>query len=371
MYRSNRLLIALALAVALLVIWCRSRGGDERAPVPAPTAPAITTSTSPELAAPVRPRAAPSTSIEEPLQTIPALPGPSPYPPGSQPLTEGSDPATTVAEDDPVDTDSGIHVVFGPRLDVVHPPDPIVIDLQVLDRAGHRLPITNGRAYFRSDRDTAASGTGAHVAFVDDGSGADRKASDLAFTATFTPADRSLMRFRTFVEVAFDAPHGLGERRYSASVQYTPRPQAELDGEYSDALEGGSLVVRVGVAVTTAARYKVIGSLYGGDSAIAFAQNAIELDAGRGSIPLSFFGKILHDRGLDGPYVLRYVMLFEEFPDQGIYWPGVTADRAYTTRAYRTADFSPESYAEPASTEPPITAQSPSQQGKPPPMFTR
>ena len=50
---------------------------------------------------------------------------------------------------------------------------------------------------------------------------------------------------------------------------------------------------------------------------------------------------------------------------------GVTADRAYTTHAYRAADFSAAPYTPPASTEPPVTAQSPSQQGKPPPLFTR
>jgi len=220
--------------------------------------------------------------------------------------------------------------------------------------------------YFRSERDTAATGTGARVALVDDGKH--------GYTATFapTPADqKQIMRFRTFIEVAFDAPNKLGERHYTASVQYTPRPNAELDGEYSDAIVDGSLVIQAGVAVAAAGHYKVIGSLYRGDAAIAFAQSSGELEVGRRSLPLTFFGKIVRDRELDGPYTLRYAMLFEEFPDQGIYWPGSTVDPAYTTRTYRATDFSPTPYVQPGPATPEVTAQSPSQQGKPPPLFRR
>ena len=173
------------------------------------------------------------------------------------------------------------------------------------------------------------------------------------------------------MEVAFDAPNHLGERHYSASVQYTPTPTAELDGEWSDAIVDGSLVLQAGVAVAQPGHYKVIASLYSGDSAIAFAQSSVELETGRRSVTLLVFGKILRDRELDGPYTIRYAMLFEEFPEQGIYWPGSTVDHAYTTRAYRATEFSDAPYTPPPSTEPEVTAQSPSQQGKPPPLFTR
>src|ERR1019366_10212176 len=73
---------------------------------------------------------------------------PYPYPQWSQPLTEGSDPATTVAEDNPVDLKSGLHVVLGPRKAVVHPPDAIVIDMKVLNRLGAAVPIGDPVARF-------------------------------------------------------------------------------------------------------------------------------------------------------------------------------------------------------------------------------
>ncbi len=364
MHRNVRLLIAAAIAALLVIAWLLLRGGTaERATPPAPQTaqprPEAPPTARPDLVVPP----APPPHTDE-VMTPPTAVASSPYPPNSQPLTEGSDPETSVGEDNTVDAESGIHVVFGARKDVVHPPDPIVLDLEVLDKTSHRLPITHGRAYFRGERDTAAEGTGAHVAFVDDGKH--------AYTATFAPTaadQQQLMRFRTFVEVAFDAPFRLGERHYTTWVQYTPRPHAELDGEWSDAIVDGSLVVQAGVAVAQAGRYKVISSLYAGDSAIAFAQNAMVLETGRRSIPLLFFGKILRERELDGPYAIRFAMVFEEFPEQGIYWPGTTVDHAYTTSAYHAADFSPAAYVEPPRTEPEVTGESPSQQGKPGPVF--
>ncbi len=310
----------------------------------------------------------------------PSVPPPKPaekypYPPGSQPLVEGSDPSAGVKEDNPVDAESGVHVVFGARRDVVHPPDPIVIDLEVLNAQGKRLAIANGKARFRSEK-AGPRGPWFDVAFVDDGSGADRAREDLAYTATYSPTTTEqavLSGFRVFVEVGFDAPNNLGPRRYVTSLAYTPKPGAELNGQYSDALVGGSLVVQCGLSVAHAGQFKVIASLYAGDheTAIAFAQNSQPLDAGERSVPLTFFGKILRERNIDGPYVLRYVMAFEEFPQQGIYHPGVTVDNAYTTAKYSARDFSDASYEPPpsAAAGEAVTAESPSQADKPPPLY--
>ena len=79
-----------------------------------------------------------------------------------------------------------------------------------------------------------------------------------------------------------------------------------------------------------------------------FAQQAADLEAGERSVPLLFFGKILHDRMIDGPYVLRFMMVFEEFPTRGTYWAGTTVDDAYTTHAYQALEFSPAPYVPPA-----------------------
>jgi hypothetical protein len=299
----------------------------------------------------------------------------SPYPPWCQPLSQGSDPARTVKDDNPIDAKSGLHVVMGPRIFIVHPPDPIVIDLTVLNALGGKLPIASGVARFRPDGTTVAAGPWFEVPFVDDGTGADLGAGDHDYTAAFLPSDEqraALFKGGEHVmgEVAFEAPEGHGLMRYPFVVTYSREPTATLDGKYSDAPSNGGLVISVGVTAQQPGSFRIIGSLYSGDGqrAIAFASTRATLPSGDGSIPLAFFGKVLHDSGTDGPYDLRFLMLYEQVAE-GTEIPGDTVDNAYTTAAYSASSFSGDAYEPPASDQPVVDMNSPSQQGKPPPLF--
>jgi hypothetical protein len=280
-----------------------------------------------------------------------------------------------VAEDNPVDAKTGIHVVMGPRKFVVHPPDPMVIDVKVLNRLGASLPITSAVARFRPDGTTVESGPWFEAPLVDDGTGADLGAGDLAYTAALLPSDdQKTALFKggehVFVEVAFEAPNGLGLMRYALTMTYSREPNATLDGKNSDQITNGNLVVSVGVNATQAGTYRVIGSLYSGDGehAIAFASASAAVSLGDGSIPLSFFGKVIHDSGIDGPYELRYMMLFERV-EEGREIAGDTVDDAYTTAAYRAKSFPDTAWAPPPDDTEVVDMNSPSQQGKPPPLF--
>jgi len=303
-------------------------------------------------------------------------PGPSarfPYPPGSQAVTEGFNPATQPREDDPVDTDKGIHCIFGPRVAVVHPPDPLVIDLEVQNNLGGDLPITDGVARFRTELGDPKKGPWLTTRFVDDGSGRDLASGDHKYTATLMPTDDQRTTLlagggHVYVEVDFQAPSGLGARDYVTTMQYSREPDGSLDGKYAESVDQGSLVISVGVTTTVAAEYRVIGTLYGGEAALAFASKSVQLGVGEGTIPLLFFGKILHDRGIDGPYVLRYAMLYEHLGADEI--PGDPVDPAYTTQPYRASSFSDAPYVPPAPTFEVVDQNSPSQQGKPPPLFS-
>jgi hypothetical protein len=305
----------------------------------------------------------------------PALPSARfPYPPGSQPLTEGVDPATQPMESEPVDAEKGIRCSFGPRVAIVHPPDPLVVDLFVQNRLGANLPVTAAGVRFRTENGDPEKGPWVSAALVDDGTGLDLAANDRKYTATLQPTDEQnelLLHgggVHLFVEVAFEAPQGLGKRRYMTTMQYSREPDAQLSGTYTDALQNGSLVITAGVTATVAGQYRVVGTLYGGSNAIAFASQSTRLEVGDGTVPLLFFGKILHDRGIDGPYELRYAMLFErEGPDEVA---GDTVDPAYTTHAYSAKSFSDAPYAEPAPTFDAVDMNSPSQQGKPPPLYS-
>ena len=300
----------------------------------------------------------------------------SPFPPWCQPLTEGTDPSRTVAEDNPVDAKTGIHVVMGPRKYVVHPPDPMIIDVKVLNRLGAPLPITNAVARFRPDGTTVESGPWFEAPLVDDGTGADFAAGDSAYAAALVPSDEQRAALfkggeHVFVEVAFEAPNGLGLMRYALTMIYSREPNATLSGKDSDQVVGGNLVVSVGVTATQAGTYRVIGSLYSGDGqrAIAFASASAPVSAGDGSIPLSFFGKVIHDSGIDGPYELRYMMLFERV-QEGQEIAGDTVDDAYTTAAYSAKSFPDAAWVPPTDDTEVVDMNSPSQQGKPGPLFS-
>jgi hypothetical protein len=298
---------------------------------------------------------------------------PPPYPPWCQPLAEGTDPAKTVKDDNPIDAKAGLHVQMGPRSFVVHPPDPIVIDLAVLNSLGAKLPIGNGVARFRPDGITITSGPWFEVPFVDDGTGADLGAGDHDYTAAFTPSDEQRAALfkggeHVYVEVAFEAPENKGLMRYPLVVTYSREPDAKLNGKYSDAASGGGMVIDVGVTAEKAGHYRVIGSLYAadGERAIAFATAQADLGVGDGTLPLQFFGKVLRDSGIDGPYELRYEMLYEQIA-MGTEIAGETVDPAYTTGPYKASSFSSDAYAAPEL--PVVDMNSPSQQGKPPPLF--
>ena len=375
--RQLTLLSAVAVLILLLLLWRVRSPGEGTPPEPAPPDNAqrgAQTGVAPQGSGPrasahpldtaALARGAPPAVRDMP----PPVPDePYPYPQWSQPLTEGSDPAMTVAEDNPVDIKSGLHVVVGPRRAVVHPPDPIVVDMKVLNRLGAAVPVGDAVARFRPDGSTVESGPWFEAPFVDDGSH--------AYVATFLPSsDQQAALFKggehVFGEVKFEAPQGLGLRRYPLVVMYSREPHATVSGTYSDTVTGGNLVVNVGVTATQSGTYRLIGSLYSGDGqrAIAFATATSTVDQGDGNIALRFFGKVLNDSGIDGPYDLRYVMLFEQVK-VGEEIPGDTVDNAYTTAAYRAKSFSPEPYQAPPPDYPVVDMNSPSQQGKPPPMF--
>jgi hypothetical protein len=301
-------------------------------------------------------------------QVPPPLPSaPFAYPRESQPLTARIVPGTTMAEDDPVDATSGIHAVWGPRRFIVNPPDPLVFDLQVLDNAGHRLPATDAVVRIRGQSSSPETGPWYVEAFkeIDDG----------VYVATHTPppAEEQLLLKggqHLVVEVKFEAPNNLGSRTYGTTMMYSRPARASLTGTFSDSIVNGSLVIQVGINASVAGSFRLIGSLFGpdGQTAIASGTQSVTLAQGPGTIPLMFFGKILDDKGTNGPYVLQDMMIFEKETEVDED-PGPLETTTYTTRAYSWRDFSPNAYTQPPPDFEAVDMNSPSQQGKPPPLY--
>jgi hypothetical protein len=136
--------------------------------------------------------------------------------------------------------------------------------------------------------------------------------------------------------------------------QFASIPLA-LTGEYSDGGEDtdgdglyNHLALHVGVETTAEGGYYCEGSLYDGEGVhVATVLAQVELDQETEKIALRFPGEMIRETGLDGPYYLNYVTLYEEG------WYRVQeAQKAYVTGAYSHTEFQAEEGAPPPNAPP-------------------
>src|SRR6185295_18295913 len=138
-----------------------------------------------------------------------------------------------------------------------------------------------------------------------------------------------------------------GDERMAATSFLYSAPWAELTGRFRDGIVGGSLVVEAEVAVARAGRFHLEASLYSRDAshALAWAQAAETLEPGARWIALPFYGLVLREAGVDGPYLLRYAALSTtgQVPNA----KNRVLENAYVTAAYRVASFSDAPFNDP------------------------
>jgi hypothetical protein len=142
------------------------------------------------------------------------------------------------------------------------------------------------------------------------------------------------------------------EREHSLDFAYAVEQPVIVYGLASDRLVEGSLELGLDVELATAAPVGLQATLFAADGTTAIAvfdDRYFAKSAGRQIIPLRFFGKILHDRGLDGPYVLGavhgYVYRRDLTPDQ-LFFDRADAP-AMRTAPYFAAAFSASDYESP------------------------
>jgi hypothetical protein len=178
------------------------------------------------------------------------------------------------------------------------------IFLFCVDEKGTRLKLENlkTRVYRVFDRKEIPTLPAVHAG--DDGSGGDEKANDLIYTVTVRPAKADWGDM--FVEAAFQVSGKDHSQR--AGWYSTPHIVAEFQQGITDQNEGGHLVVRVPMQIYKAGYYLIEANLQEKNDPHRFLATASfegKLDPGRQVIPLRFFGKILYDQGVNGPYVVR------------------------------------------------------------------
>ena len=173
------------------------------------------------------------------------------------------------------------------------------------------------------------------------------------YSASITPsAIDGLGSYRGVVklDVGFVASEG-DHRPAQASLDFkvSGSAPAVFNGVSGEKLSPDGLEIDVDVQVTEPGQYFVQGCLFDAkDEPIGFAVARPQLVAGRGSVPLVFFGLLFHDANVPGPYVFK-TLTGNRMPAPG------EADHAdmdawtgsYRTQAYAVSDFSDKEYESP------------------------
>lgn len=232
------------------------------------------------------------------------------YPRSSQPLDDGPDPlerdreVSRITERGPSGDDPALTVY--PLATGFEDPEPAVL-YAYLTVGKRRIPARSMRGTIVTE-DLQPIGD---VEYRDDGTGADATPNDRVYTAVFLPAPESVPTLsRSYMVQVVATTRRNDERRAGTSFLYS-HPHAQLTGHYRDAVVHGSLEIGVEVDVATAGRFHVEATLYDADgtSKVAWAQAAGELEAGRHWMTVPFYGLMLRERGIAGPYLVRWVAL--------------------------------------------------------------
>lgn len=173
------------------------------------------------------------------------------------------------------------------------------------------------------------------LSFGDDGAGGDERAGDLVYTGVLAvPQDRSNAGDWT---VAVEGTIGSDRRGASTVVLFEPN-DARFTGEFSEEMVDGSIVVHAGVEIIEPTFTHVRLELFAGDQPIAQAWAAQTPDAaGQRTFDVTFYGKVIRDAGLNGPYTVRHAILTTQ--GSGGRFPGTVVDPVLVTRPYPLEAF--------------------------------
>ena len=138
----------------------------------------------------------------------------------------------------------------------------------------------------------------------------------------------------------------LEEERIRVFTTPAERIPARFTGSHGERVEAGSLVVEAGIDVTTAGFFRIDANLRDASGEpVAWGHWKGQLDEKSGFVPIAFFGKVLLDAGVPGPYQVTelrgYRFLDGQFPDRERMRD---ADTPFLTRAIDLAELSDAPY---------------------------
>jgi hypothetical protein len=185
------------------------------------------------------------------------------------------------------------------------------------------------------------------VEYRDDGTGGDATAGDHLWTAVVQLPREAAPKLSQSYLVQVRALTTRSQERLAASSFLYSNPDARLTGRWADAVVDGNLVVDAEVDVFAAGRFHLEATLYTADGAhkLLWSQTAAVLEPGQQWMRLVFYGLGIRERGMDGPYLVRYAALSTttDMPNAKNH----VAENVHVTAAHHAAAFTDRPFNDP------------------------
>ncbi|MCS6985027.1 MAG: hypothetical protein NZM25_07895 [Leptospiraceae bacterium] len=195
---------------------------------------------------------------------------------------------------------------WGPRHSVTGK-EKFILYLEVLEsKTKQRMPIKIERARVLSDVKTGQQVLNP-PRFNDRGDPPD-VAADLIYTFEWQPAETTRLYWG---ELTLEVVFRVGEETFVESQVFlsTPRAPAEFTGRIYEYLQDGSLYLDVELMVHQGGHYIIEANLFHKetDEPMHWAYFNGELKSGIRRVSLLFFGRIFHEKGREGVFVLKHL----------------------------------------------------------------
>lgn len=224
---------------------------------------------------------------------------------------------------------AGVELAVWPARSDFAPGEPVMVFAQAT-RDAQVLPLVGVHGETREYRDRPRIAFDLH----DDGQDGDERAGDGVFTGRIAlPDGRDKIGEWAFgVSAEIDGNTLAAESAFQIAAL-----DAEIRGNYRIAKENGSLALYVDLNVLRPGFEHLRAELWAGETPIAEAWHAETVGPGSTTYRVAFYGKVIRDMGIDGPYTVRHLVLTTDSNAGRFAAPAV--DPVITTAPYRADEF--------------------------------
>lgn len=142
--------------------------------------------------------------------------------------------------------------------------------------------------------------------YNDNGTGKDKQSGDGIITFSWRPGSNTRIYWG---QLALKVQFKVEDKIVNSKLQFfsTPQVPAIFTGNFQENIVNGSLEIKAELNVKKSGHYIIEANLFheGTDEPIHWVYYNGQLKSGMRDIPLLFYGKIFHDVGLEGQYVLK------------------------------------------------------------------